>query len=251
MDINIYDFLAFKPSSFSPTMTKVLCTCSCEKYVSRSTKQNHLKGRGTTALRATVLAETELLKMLAGQPQELQKNRGSNKRLSFNPDEGGSGKPFKTSHFDARPETDESSIFPMDELEASPMPEVPSAHTDPLPAAVIQSNRVVERTRHMMEQCWGARRNNMDDNDNGGEVEDNDDNEDGDNDDEDNDDEDNNDEDNDDGDNDDDSEDEDPDIEAENKILGLSTWDLLSEDFEREAAALGLSSKLLDHLPNY
>ena len=230
-------------------MAKVLCTCSCGRYVSRSTKQNHLKGRGTTALRATVLAETESLKILAGQPQELQKNQGSNNRTSFKPDEGSSRKRHKASHFDARPETDESSIFPMDVLEASPVPEAPSAHTDPLTPAVIQSNRVVERTRHAIEQCWGARRDKRDDNGEGGEVEDNDDDEDGDDedgDDEDGDDEDGDDEDgdddngdNDNGDNGDDNDDED--IEAENKILGLSTWDLLGEDFEREAAALGLS----------
>src|SRR5882762_8673353 len=125
-------------------MAKVLCTCSCGRYVSRSTKQNHLKGRGTTALRATVLAETESLKMLAGQPQKLQKNRGSNKRTSINPDEGSSRKRFKASYFEARPEPDKSSTFPMDEFEASPVPEVPSAHTDPLPAVVIQSNRAAE-----------------------------------------------------------------------------------------------------------
>ena len=201
-----------------------------------------------------MLAETESLKTLAGQPQELQKNRGSNKRKSFIPDEGSSRKRFKVSHFDARPETDKSSpsIFTIEELEASSVPEVPSAHTDPLPAVLIQSNRVVERTRHAIEQCWGARRDNRDDNGEGGEVEDNDDNEDNDdmdnydmdNYDEDNYDEDDDDRDNDNGDNDNgdyDDDNEDGDIEAENNILGLSTWDLLGGDFEREAAALGLS----------
>jgi hypothetical protein len=201
-----------------------------------------------------VLAETESLKMLAGQPQKLQKNRGSNKRTSINPDEGSSRKRFKASYFEARPEPDKSSTFPMDEFEASPVPEVPSAHTDPLPAVVIQSNRAAERTRYAIEQCWGARWDNRDNNGEGGEVEDNDDDEDGDNDDEENDDEDNDDEDNDDEDNDDEDNDDednddgdnnddsvDGDIEAENKIPGLSTWDLLGEDFEREAAALGLS----------
>jgi hypothetical protein len=130
----------------------------------------------------------------------------------------------------------------MDEFEASPVPEVPSAHMDPLPAVVIQSNRAAERTRYAIEQCWGACRDNRDDNGEGGEVEDNDDdveNDNEDNNDKDNNDEDNNDGDNDNGDNNDDS--VDGDIEAENKIPGLSTWDLLGEDFEREAAALGLS----------
>jgi len=132
-----------------------------------------------------VLAETESLKMLAGQPQKLQKNRGSNKRTSINPDEGSSRKRFKASYFEARPEPDKSSTFPMDEFEASPVPEVPSAHTDPLPAVVIQSNRAAERTRYAIEQCWGAHQDNRDDNGEGGEVEDNNDNEDGDNDDDD------------------------------------------------------------------
>jgi hypothetical protein len=187
-----------------------------------------------------VLAETESLRILAGQPQELQKNRGSNNRTSFNPDKGSSRKRFKPFHFDARLETDESSIFPIDELEASPLPEVPSTRADPLPAVVIQSNRFVERTRHAIEQRWGDRRDNEDDNVDGNEDGDEDDEDDEDRDDEDDeDDEDMDDEDEDnDGDNDEDNEDED--IEAENKILGLSTWDLLGEDFEREAAALGL-----------
>ena len=170
-----------------------------------------------------MLAETESLKILAGQPQELQKNQGSNKRPSSNPDKGSSRKRFKASHFDARPGPDISLIFPMDELEASTEPEVPFAHAGPLPAVVIQSNRVVERTRHAMEQCWGALRDNRDDDGEESEVEDNDDNDDRD---------------SDDGDNDDDNEDKD--IESENKIQGLSNWDLLGEDFEREAAALGL-----------
>lgn len=213
-------------------MAKVLCTCGCGRSVSRSTKQNHIKGRGTTALRATVLAETELLKIPAGQPQELQKKRGSKNRTSFNPDEGSSHKRLKVSRLDARPETDKSSIFPMHELEASPLPEVPSTHPDPdpLPAAVIQSNRFVERTRHAIEQCWGGRRDNEDENGGGGKVEDNDE-------DEDKDDDDNEDYDNEDNDGDNDEDNEDEDIETVNKILG--TWDLLGEDFECEAAALG------------
>ena len=60
--------------------------------------------------------------------------------------------------------------------------------------------------------------------------------------DEDNEDENNEDENNEDKDNEDeDNEDEDDNVNDDNEIPGLSTWDFLGEDFEREAAALGQS----------
>jgi len=82
-----------------------------------------------------------------------------------------------------------------------------------------------------MEQRWGARRDN-DDDDGGVNVEDEDDTTDGD-----------EDEDEDDGD---DSQDEDvgddeDDKDNERNLPGLSLWEKLGEDFEREAASLGLS----------
>src|SRR6266498_1792403 len=61
---------ALFPSLLSLTMAKVPCTCGCRRNISRSTKLNHLKGHGTTALRARVLAETKSLKIIADQRQE-------------------------------------------------------------------------------------------------------------------------------------------------------------------------------------
>ena len=98
----------------------------------------------------------------------------------------------------------------MDPFEPIPEPEVLST-AEPLPTKL---NLAVERTRHAMEQRWGAWRNNSHNDDGNGDE---------------------------DGDNEDEDEDEDEDSEDENDILGLSTWDLLGADFECEAAALGLS----------
>jgi len=122
-------------------------------------------------------------------------------------------------------------------------PEVSStSQADPVPAVVIQSDDVVERTRRVMEQHWSC---NIDDNGKGGsdedegeedidkdeEVEDEDDI------DEDEEDIDENDK---DTNKDDEDTNEDEDNEDENTIPGLSAWDLLGESFERDAAALGL-----------
>jgi len=60
------------PSLLSLSMAKVPCACGCKRNVSRSTKLNHLKGCGTTALQARVLAETKSLKIIADQQQEPQ-----------------------------------------------------------------------------------------------------------------------------------------------------------------------------------
>ena len=108
----------------------------------------------------------------------------------------------------------------MDPFEPTPEPEVLST-VEPLPT---KSNLAVERTRHTMEQRWGARRNNSHNDDGNGDE--NGDNED---------------EDEDDDEDEDEDEDEDKDSEDKNDILGLSTWDLLGADFECEAAALDLS----------
>jgi hypothetical protein len=211
-------------------MAKVPCTCGCGLDVAPSTKQNHLKGKGTTALRARVFAETKSLTMVDGRQQERQNNgnRGSKKRPAANPDEG-IRKRLKASQLELSPELNISSAFqgdidPMDQLQASPEPESSSTvQAVPLPAISTQSNKVVERTMHAMEQRWGGcQDNNSDeDEDDGGH-----------------DDEDVNDEDEDEDDNEDEDEDED---EDENEKPCLSAWDLLGETFEREAAALGLS----------
>ena len=132
-------------------------------------KQNHLKGKGTTALRARVFAETKSLTMVDGWQQECQnnRNRGSKKRPAANPDEG-IHKRLKASQLEPSPEPNISSAFQgdidpmdidsMDQLEVSPEPESSSSTIQavPLPARSMQSNKVVERTMHVMEQRWGA-----------------------------------------------------------------------------------------------
>jgi len=91
-----------------------------------------------------------------------------------------------------------------------------SVQAVPLSALSTQSNNVVERTKHAIEQRWGSRQDNHCDQDEDEEDEDNED-------------------------EDKEDEDEEEDYEDENERPGLSTWDLLGEAFEREAAALGLS----------
>src|SRR5258707_220326 len=112
-------------------MVKVPCTCGCGLDVAPSTKQNHLKGKGTTALRARVFAETKLLTMVDGRQQEHQnnRNRGSKKRPAgtANP-EGGICKRLKASQLEPIPEPDISSVFQediawMDRLELSAEPD--------------------------------------------------------------------------------------------------------------------------------
>ena len=222
-------------------MVKVPCTCGCGLDVAPSTKQNHLKGKGTTALRARVFAETKSLTMVDGRQQERQNNgnRGSIKRPAANPNEEGIRKRLKTSQLERSPEYNISSAFqgdidPMDQLEASPEPESSSTvQTVPLLAISQQSDKVVERTMHAMEQRWGGRQGNDSDEDEDDEGQD--------------------DEDADDEvevevnetEEEDDYKDEDGDGYKEDKDEierpGLSAWDLLGEAFECEAAALGLS----------
>jgi hypothetical protein len=233
-------------------MVKVPCTCGCGLSVAPSTKQNHLKGKGTTALRARVFAKTKSLTMVDGRQQERQndRNQGSKKRPASNPDEGGIRKRMKASQLEPSPEPIISSIFqadidPMNQLEASLEPEASSTvQAVPLPALSTQSDKAVARTRHAMEQRWcGRQDNNIDEDEDDGD-EDNEDKDDDDEDDEDEDDEDEDDEDEDEDDEDEDEDDEDEDEddeEEENERPGLSAWDLLGEAFEREAAALGLS----------
>src|SRR6266545_1454067 len=190
-------------------MAKTCCTCGCGRMVTHATKQNHLRGRGTIALRARVLDETESLRGIAGGRQERVLHQNPRKRGSSGPDQGTSScKRLKASQLEASPEP-EASTFQADIDLADDL-------ADPfqVPAVVTQSSNFVERTRHTMEQCWGARRDN-DDDDGGVNVEDEDDTTDGD-------------------------EDED-DKDNERNLPGLSLWEKLGEDFEREAASLGLS----------
>ena len=199
------------------------------------TKQNHLRGCGTTALQARVLAETESLRTITGGQQERNPllTPGSKKWSYSNPpDQGNSCKWLKAAQLEANPEPENF------QADTDPM--------DPLPVVVAQLSKVVERTRHVMEQCWGARRGNGYDDGGGGgrdNVQDEDDEANVDKADVDEDDEDN---------------EADVDVNKEDKdeakdenrdglpfstsVPGLSTWDLLGEDFEREAAHLSCES---------
>ncbi len=91
---------------------KVPCTCGCRLDVAPSTKQNHLNGKGTTALRARVFAETKSLTMIDGPQHERQNNRnpGSKKQPASNPDEG-ICKRLKASQLEPSPEPNLSSTF--------------------------------------------------------------------------------------------------------------------------------------------
>ncbi len=121
----------------------------------------------------------------------------------------------------------------MDQLEGNPEHETSSTlQADPLPAVATQSNKVIERARHAMEQRWETHQDNGDDGE--GCIDENDkDKDDTDNedigDDEDN---------KDNGDNknneDNKNNDKDGDNEHKNEIPGLSTWDLFCEDFKCE-----------------
>ena len=108
----------------------------------------------------------------------------------------------------------------MDQFEASTEPESSSTiHVVLLPAISTQSNNIVERTKHAIEQRWGSHQDNHcdEDEDDGDEEEEEEEEEE-----------------------DDDDEDEEGD-EDEGERPGLSTWDLLGEAFKREAATLGSS----------
>src|SRR6266508_662940 len=227
-------------------MAKTCCTCGCGRMVTHATKQNHLRGRGTIALQARVLDETESLRGIAGGRQERVLHQNPRKRGSSGPDQGTSScKRLKASQLEASPEP-EASTFQADIDLADDL-------ADPfqVPALVTQSSNFVERTRHTMEQHWGARRDNGyniydGEGDNVDDENDATNSDDGDEDDEDKEDEDDNEdnEDNEDKDSGDNGEDESDNEDNECNHPGFSLWDKLGEDFEREAASLSLSSFL-------
>ena len=186
-------------------------------------------------LRARVVTEFESLKRNTQQQQKPTPllKRGFRKRVSSNPDQDGSRKRCKAAQLEENqlPEITASSHVDTDMIEDLPPPVV--ADTD-------RQSRFIERSWGVMGMCWTTSRRDGGshsdgkggDNDGGDEEEDGDkDEEDKDKEDED------GDEDEDDGDED---EDEPPFYDSE--IPGISNWDLLGEDFEREAAALGLYS---------
>jgi hypothetical protein len=228
---------------------RTLCTCGCGQEVTYATKQNHLKGRGRTSIRARVETETRLLKRNIQQQQKpttlLQK--GLKKRASSNADQDVSRKRHKAA-----------------QLEENQLPEITTSSqvdTDliddllpPIAADTDRQSMFIKRSRGVMEMRWTtSRRDGGSDSDGKGsdnDVRDNDEDEDMDGDDSDEDNEGDGDEDNGDEDNE-DEEDEDEEGWApfnDTEIPGISSWDSLGEDFEREAAALGLYSSRMNYL---
>jgi hypothetical protein len=205
-----------------------------------------------------VVTEAKSLKRNTQQQQKptplLQK--GFKKRVSANPDQDGSRKRRKAAQFEENqlPEFTASSQVDTDLIEDLIEDSFP-----PVAADTDRQSRFIERSRGVMEMRWktsrrdGGSHSDGKDGDNDGDNDDDDDDGDGDEEDKDGNDKDEDKEDNDrdeedndgdeedrDGDEEDNDEDEPPFYDSE--IPGISNWDLLGEDFEREAATLGLYS---------
>ena len=268
------------PQLFSYMAGRIPCTCGCGLEVTYSTKRNHLNARGTTALRARMETETKSLKKNTQQEQKPipLPQRGLKKRSPSNPDQNGSRKRHKAAQLGENqlPEITASSQVDTNMIE------------DLLPPVATNTDRqsmFIERSRGVIEMRWTTSRRDWnshsdgsnsdvrdddededmnegrdeeeEDNDEDGEDKDEDE-EDKDEDEEDSD-EDEEDNDEDEEDNDEDEEDNDGDKEDEHEgqrpcydseIPGISNWDLLGEDFEREAAALGLYFSRMNYLPS-
>ena len=91
-----------------------------------------------------MLDETKSLRAITGGQQGQIFHQNHRKQGPSGPDQGSSGKRLKASQLEANSEP-EASTFQVDMDLA-----------DPLPAVVAQSSKVVQRTRHAMEQRWGA-----------------------------------------------------------------------------------------------
>src|SRR5271169_5645315 len=244
---------------------RIPCTCGCGLQVTYTTKQNHLNARGKTSLRARVVTEVKSMK---GNIQQQQKptpllQRGFRKRASSNPDQDGSCKRYKAAQLEENqlPGITASSQVNTDLIEDS----LPPIATD-----TDRQSRFIEKSRGVMGMRWTTNRRDgsshsngkgsdndggdegEDDEDGDKDEEDEEDDEDGDKDEEDE-------EDDEDGDKDEEDEEDDKDGDKDeeddeededevkppfydSEIPGISNWDLLGEDFEREAAALGLYS---------
>jgi hypothetical protein len=227
---------------------RIPCTCGCGEEVTYATKKNHLKARGKTSLRARVVTETDSLKRNTRQQQKptplLQ--RGLKKRASSNADQDSSRKRHKAAQVEENqlPEITASSQVDTDLMEDL----VP-----PVAADTDRQSMFMERSRGMMEMRWttsrrdGGSHSDGQCSDNYGRDDDED--EDMDEDEEDGD-KDENEEDMESKDGDEEDEDENEPPFYDSEIPGISNWDLLGEDFEREAAALGLYSSRMNYLPS-
>ena len=204
-------------------------------------KQNHLRGCGTTALRARVLSEVESLETTAAGLLKHQDLKTSRKRPSFDSPQGGRRKQLKLSQI----EVEIPDILQGDT-------EVFRGDTDPidtLPAVRTQSSVVVLRARQAMECRWssGGQKGFYDsegvkDSDDSEDSEDDEDSEDSEDDEGNGSDKDESDEDHEDDGGDEKDKDNKNEESDEDNRLGFSAWDSFEEDFEREAALIGLSS---------
>jgi hypothetical protein len=246
---------------------RILCTCGCGLVVTYATKRNHLNARGKTLLRARVVTEVNSLNGTQQQQKPTSSlQRGFKKRASSNPDQDGSRKRRKAAQLEENQLPNQNGSRKQREaaqLEENQLPEFTAVDTEDFPPPVAtdtdRQSKFVERSRGVMDMRWLTSRRDGgshsdgsdDDEDEDQDKEDKDgdeeakNGEDKDKDEEDKDEEENEDkgenedeEDKEDKDEDDEDEDEPPFYDSE--IPGISNWDLLGEDFEREAAALGL-----------
>jgi hypothetical protein len=196
------------------------CTCGCGREVSYSTKRNHLNGHGKTSLRARVAAEVAFLRGNTWQQQEptLLPRKGSKKRAPSNPDRDDNRKRRKAA-----------------QLEENQSPEIPGSQVDTdliedlLPPVTDRQSRFIERSRRVMEMRWTTGRRDGGDSGDGDDEEGDKDDEEGD-------------KDSEEGDKEEDKDEDEDEPTFYPDIPGISNWDLLGEDFEREAANLGLYS---------
>ena len=196
---------------------RVPCTCGCGLEVTYATKLNHLNARGKILLRIRAVTEAKSLKENTRQQRKptplLQ--RAFRKRASSNLDQDGSRKRRKAA-----------------QLEENQLPQI-TVDTDliedllpPVAAYADRQSRFIERSQGVMGMRWTTSRRDSGshsdgkggDNDGGDDQEKEDE----------------------DGDEDEEDEDGDEPPFYDSEIPGISNWDLLGEDFEREAAALGL-----------
>ena len=214
---------------------RIPCTCGCGLEVTYTTKKRHLNGRGGTTLRARVATETKSLKGNARQQQKPIPllHGGLKKRPSSNPDQDGSHKRHKAAQLEDKQlsEITASSQMDTDLIE------------DLLPPVATDTDRqrmFIERSQGVMEMRWTTSKRDSSSHSDGKGSDNNGRDKDGD-----------EDEDEDEEDDDDvDMWDEDEPFFYDSEIPGISNWDLLGEDFEREAAALGLYSSRMNYLPS-
>ena len=256
---------------------RVTCTCGCGQQVTYATKLSHLNGHGKTSLRAKVLQENESLKPSTRRQPVLLQDDQKKKRSHPSSNQTGNRKRLKADRLDvdlpAQAHADPIESLPTPVPNQGPESPI-QAYTDPtelpltsvsqadagpeeLPLALEPDgiedgsadalssarrlNEITERTRGVTEQRWGNShlRDEIPKSDSGGggfwseDEEEVDLNMTGD--------EDSDGEDSDDEDSDDEGREEDDDnLFAESGVTGISAWDLLGKDFEREVASIGM-----------